>query len=56
MELLERLKSNFPDRTGGVEGGNFEKAHSILHKVEKILIFGWLENYSIQVIANILGT
>ena len=50
VELLEILKSNMPERTGTVEGWNFEKAHSILHKVREILLFGWSENYSTQVI------
>ncbi len=29
VELLEVLKENMPYRTGGPEGWNFEKAHSI---------------------------
>ena len=33
VELLDLLKENMPDRTGGVKGWNFEKAHSTLHKV-----------------------
>ena len=53
MELLELLKSNLPERTGGAEGWNFEKAHSILHKVREILIFGWLKNYSTKVTTEI---
>ena len=32
VELLEVLKENMPDRAGGPQGWNFEKAHSILHK------------------------
>ncbi len=32
VELLEVLKENMPYRTGGPEGWNFEKAHSILHR------------------------
>jgi hypothetical protein len=31
-----------------VEGWNFEKAHSILHKVRDILLFGWSENFGHQ--------
>ena len=34
---------NMPDRTGGVKGWNFEKSHSILHKVRvlrDILLLG----------------
>ena len=37
-----------PDRTGGPQGWNFEKAHSVLHKVRDILLFGWSENFSHQ--------
>ena len=48
IELLELLKENMPYRTGGPEGWNFEKAHSILHKVRDILLFGWSENFSHQ--------
>jgi hypothetical protein len=48
VELLELLKENMPDRTGGAQGWNFEKAHSILHKVRDILLFGWSENFSHQ--------
>lgn len=54
VELLQILKSNLPERTGGAEGWNFEKAHSILHKVREILLFGWSENYSTQVIVNVI--
>jgi hypothetical protein len=49
VELLELLKSNLPIREGGKEGWNFEKAHSILHKVREIILYGWSENYSTQV-------
>ena len=35
VELLELLKSNMPDKTGEKSGWNFEKAHSILHKVQR---------------------
>jgi hypothetical protein len=48
LELLELLKGNMPDRTGGVKGWNFEKAHGILHKVRDILLLGWSENFSHQ--------
>ena len=48
VELLDLLKENMPDRTGGAEGWNFEKAHSILHKVRDILLFGWSENFGHQ--------
>ncbi len=46
VELLDLIKENMPDRTGGVKGWNFEKAHSILHKVRDILLLGWSENFS----------
>ena len=52
-ELLDLLKLNLPERTGAAEGWNFEKAHSILHKVREIVLFGWSENYSTQVNATI---
>jgi hypothetical protein len=45
VELLELLKENMPDRTGGRKGW---KAHSILHKVSDILLFGWSENLAHQ--------
>jgi hypothetical protein len=48
MELLEVFKENMPYGTGGPEGWNFEKAHSILHKVRDNLLFGWSENFSHQ--------
>jgi hypothetical protein len=48
VELLDLLKDNMPYRTGGAEGWNFEKAHSILHKVRDILLFGWSENFGHQ--------
>ena len=49
VELLELLKENMPEKTGEESGWNFEKAHSILHKVREIVMFGWTENYSTQV-------
>ena len=48
LKLLDLLKDNMPYRTGGPEGWNFKKAHSILHKVRYILLFGWSENFSHQ--------
>ncbi len=33
LPVLELLRENMPYRTGGADGWNFEKAHSILHKV-----------------------
>ena len=52
-ELLDLLKSNMPDRTGGADGWNFKKTHSILHKVREIILFRCSENYSTQVSAKI---
>ncbi len=46
--LLEALKECLPDRIGGAEGWCFEKAHSILHKVREIIMWGWCENTSCQ--------
>jgi hypothetical protein len=53
VELLELLKSNLPEKNGEASGWNFEKAHSILHKTREILLFGWSENFSTQVIVKI---
>jgi len=49
VDLLEILKSNLPEKTGQKSGWKFEKAHSILHKVREIIMFGWSENFSTQV-------
>ena len=48
ISFLEMLKTHFPDRVGGAQGWNFEKAHSILHKVREIVMWGWSENTSCQ--------
>lgn len=48
VELLELLKTNLPEKTGEAAGWQFEKAHSILHKVREIILFGWSENFSTQ--------
>ena len=46
--LLDALNEHFLDRVGGAHGWNFEKAHSILHKVREIIMWGWSENTSCQ--------
>jgi hypothetical protein len=46
--LLDTLNKHLPDRVGGAKGWNFEKAHSILHKVREIVMWGWSENTSCQ--------
>ena len=46
--LLKTLNEHLPDRVGGAMGWNFEKAHSILHKVREIIMWGWSENTSCQ--------
>jgi hypothetical protein len=38
--LLEALKTYLPDWVGGAKGWNFENAHSILHKVHEIVMWG----------------
>lgn len=55
VELLELLKSNMPDKTGQESGWKIEKAHSILHKVREIILFGWTENFSTQVCSMLYG-
>jgi hypothetical protein len=47
-EVLELLKANFPEKDGVNNAWKFEKAHSILHKVRELILFGWSENFSIQ--------
>ncbi len=47
-DLLYTLNYNLPDRVGGAQGWNFEKSHSILHKVREIIMWGWSENTSCQ--------
>jgi hypothetical protein len=46
--LLDALNEHLPNRVGGALGWNFEKAHSILHKVREIVMWGWSENTSCQ--------
>jgi hypothetical protein len=39
--LLELLKTNLPEKGGEASAWKFEKAHSILHKVRELIMFGW---------------
>jgi hypothetical protein len=48
VSLLELLKTNLPVKSGEVNAWKFEKAHSILHKVRDLILFGWTENFSTQ--------
>ena len=48
VDLLEVLKKNLPDKSGEESGWNFEKAHSILHKVREIVLWGNSDNTSCQ--------
>ena len=48
VDLLESLKKNLPDKCGEATGWNFEKAHSILHKVREIVLWGNTDNTSCQ--------
>ena len=48
VEVLESSKSTFPEKNGVVNGWKFEHAHSILHKVRELILFGWSENFSTQ--------
>ena len=48
VELLDLLQKNLPGKTGGKAGWNFEKAHSILHKVREIVMWGNSDNTSCQ--------
>ncbi len=42
------LKKNLPDKTGEKANWNFEKAHSILHKVSDIVLWENSDNTSCQ--------
>ncbi len=48
VEVLELLKSNLPLKDGVTNAWKFEKAHSILHKVLELILFGWSKNFSKQ--------
>ena len=47
-DLLDILQENLPDKTGEKGKWNFEKAHSILHKVHEIVLWGNSDNTSCQ--------
>ena len=46
VDLLDLLKRNLPDKCGEKGGWNFDKAHSILHKVRDIIMWGNSDNIS----------
>ena len=48
VDLLDLLQRNLPDKTGEKARWNFEKAHSILHKVREIVLWGNSDNCSCQ--------
>jgi hypothetical protein len=48
IDLLDLLQKNLPDKTGEKGKWNFEKAHSILHKVREIVLWGNSDNCSCQ--------
>ncbi len=48
VDLLDMLQEHLPDKTGEKGKWNFEKAHSILHKVREILLWGISDNTSCQ--------
>ncbi len=48
IEVLESFKSTFPEKNDVANGWKFEKAHSILHKVRELILFGFSENFSTQ--------
>jgi len=48
IDLLDTLEENMPERTGGVQGWNFEKPHSVVHKVRDIIMLGWSEIFGHQ--------
>jgi hypothetical protein len=48
VEVLDLSKANLPEKNGVKTAGEFEKGHSILHKVRKIILLGWSEAFSAQ--------
>ena len=48
VDLLDILQKNLPEKTGEKGKWNFEKAHSILHKVLEIVLWGNSDNTSCQ--------
>ena len=48
VDLLDILQQNLSDKTGKKAKWNFEKAHSILHKVCEIVLWGNSDNISCQ--------
>jgi hypothetical protein len=48
VDLLDLLQKNLSDKTGEKAKWNFEKAHSILHKVREIVLWGNSDNCSCQ--------
>ena len=49
LEIMEDpVFRNLPDKTGEKAKWNFEKAHSILHKVREIVLWGNSDNTSYQ--------
>jgi hypothetical protein len=48
VDLLDMLQGHLPDKTGKKGKWNFEKAHSILHKVSEIMLWGNSDNTSCQ--------
>ena len=48
VELLDMLREYLPDKTGEKGKWNFEKAHSILHKIREIILWGNSDNCSCQ--------
>ena len=48
VELLDLLKRNLPDKCGEKGRWNFDKAHSLLHKVREIIMWGNSDNSNCQ--------
>ena len=48
VEVLELLKAELPEKIGVLNAWKFEKEHSIMHKVQELILFKWSENSSTQ--------
>ena len=50
VELLDHLNRKLPDKCGEKGGWKFDKAHSILHKVREIIMWGNSDNTNCQLV------
>ena len=54
-DLLDALDEHLPDRVGGSNGWNFEKAQSIWHKVREIIMGVGLRTLLVRALSMIIS-